>query len=153
MTNLAVLLLAAAACAYALIHIVRALGARRWPVTEGTIAGTRLVHRSDPEDGTSDYEYLAYRYEVAGQHYRNDRVRFGYQVTPNSVVPSLDPEPRSPDAAAALAARYPKGMPVRVHYNPRDPSDSVLHPAPNLSVWLALVVGLLFGAAALQGKF
>jgi hypothetical protein len=128
---------------YALFQIGRSLSAQRWPSVEGEIASTRLVHRYE-QDGDTDYEYVAYRYEVDGKPYRNDRVRFGPQVVPSSIMPTVDPEPNSPYAAAALARRYPRGTSVRVYYNPRDPADSTLHRAPSFAVWVILGVGVLF---------
>jgi hypothetical protein len=73
---------------------------------------TRLVRRDDP-DVNVDYEYVAYRHEVDGKPFCNDRIYFGPQVVTRSIVPSVDPEPNAPYAAAALARRYPRGTPVR----------------------------------------
>ena len=78
---------AGAATLYALFVCLQALRALQWPSVEGEIATTRLVHRYD-QDGSADYPYVAYRYHVAGKPYRNDRVRFGPQVSPSSVVPA-----------------------------------------------------------------
>ena len=91
---------------------------------------------------------VTYRYQVDGQRYSNNRVRFGLQVRPISIVPALD---TNPDVVAVLAAGYPCGKPVRVYYNPRRPEDSVLHPTPNLGVWIILAAGLYFGYAAVHG--
>lgn len=64
------------------------------------------------------------------------------------MVPGVDPEPDSPAAARALARRFPNGAKVRVHYNPRDPADSVLYPEPNLAVWIIALAALVFGYVA-----
>lgn len=144
-----ILCAAGAATLYGLLVCLQALRAQQWPSVEGEIASTRLVYRSDA-DGGSDYPYVAYRYRVAGKPYRGDRVRFGPQVLPSSVVPALDPAPGSPSASQALAARYPRGQQIRVYYNPRNPADSVLHPSPNATVWCILIAGIVFGAAALN---
>ena len=138
------------AASYALVQIGRAILASRWPFVEGEIASTRLVHRSD-SDGPSDYEYVAYRYSVDGRHYRGDRLRFGPQVAPSSIVPTLDPEPNHPKAAAALAREYPRGRAVRVYYNPRRPQESVLYLTPNVMVWVILVAACVFIYATLFG--
>ena len=136
---------ALAACGYAAFQLGRALLASRWPAVDGEIGGTRLVHRMDAADGPSaDYDYVAYRYRVGGRPYRNDRVRFGPQIAPTSIVPEADPPPDNAWAAADLARRYPTGQRVRVRYNPRRPQDSVLHVGPSASVWVILATGLLF---------
>jgi hypothetical protein len=149
-SNATIATVCAAGTLYALTQIGRSLIALRWPSVEGEIASTRLVHRYDNEDGPTDYQYVAYRYEVGDKPYRNDRVRFGPQVAPSSIVPGVDPEPNNPNAAAALARQYPRGTPVRVYYNPRNPADSVLHRSPSFQVWVILGGTLLFGWLALR---
>jgi hypothetical protein len=74
-------------------------------------------------------------------------VRLG-QLAPNSWVPARD---NYPNTAAGLAARYPRGKPVRVYYNPRRPEDGVLYLTPNLRVWVILAAGLYLGFAAVHG--
>lgn len=88
---------------------------------------------------------VTYHYQVAGQPYSNNRVRFGLQPVPNSMVPALG---TTPNAVPAPTSGYPRGKSVRVYYNPRRPEDSVLHPTPNLRVWMILVAGLCLGYAA-----
>ena len=142
--SLATFVGALAACGYAIFQLGRAALASRWPVVDGEIGGTRLVHRVDADGDSSDYDYVAYRYSVGGRPYRNDRVRFGPQVAPTSIVPEADPPPSDAWAAADLARRHPRGQPVLVRYNPRRPQDSVLHAAPSASVWVILAVALMF---------
>jgi hypothetical protein len=133
----AVLGAAAWACGYAVIQFARALLARRWPTVEGEIVDARIVQSW----GRNDREYLEsavrYRYDVAGQLYSSNRVRFG-QLTPNSWIPTRN----FPLAAAALARRYPRGKQVRVYYNPRRPDRSILYLTPDFRVWVVLVAGL-----------
>ena len=124
--------------------VISAWRARSWPSVEGEIAATRLVRReTTDDDGFSrehDYQYVSYRYTVAGQPYRNDRVAFGPLVAPRSILPGDDPEPNAPEAAARLAREYPPGQRVRVLYNPRDPAESVLEPSVVGMVWIIAVI-------------
>ena len=133
-----------AACGYSAFHLGRALLATRWPAVDGEIGGTRLVRRLDADGPSVDHDYVAYRYRVGDRPYRNDRVRFGPQIAPTSIVPEADPPPDNAWAAADLERRYPTGQRVRVRYNPRRPQDSVLHVGPSASVWVILATGLLF---------
>lgn len=150
LTNLAVLAAAVLACGYAVIQFGRALLARRWPTVEGEIVDARVVRLNDEPNNKGLDRIVTYRYRVAGQPYTNNRVRFGLQPAPNSMVPARG---ASSGGASALTADYPRGKAVRVHYNPRRPDDSVLHPAPNLRVWVILVAALCSGFAALHGAF
>ena len=131
-----------AGLAYTATVFASAWRARSWPSVAGEIAATRLVRRETTSGGENDasterdYPYVAYRYTVAGQPYRNDRVVFGPVVAPRSMLPGVDPEPDAPDAAARLAAEFPRGKSVRVHYNPQDPADSVLYPSVARSIWV-----------------
>jgi hypothetical protein len=127
---------------YSGFNIVRALLSTRWPSVSGKIAMTRLVYHAG--DDTGDRSYVAYSYEVNGQPYRNDRVRFGPINAPRSIVPGVDPAPNNPVAAAALAERWPDGSQVRVFYNPSRPADSVLYQNVDWSVWAVLTAGLIF---------
>ena len=136
------------ACGYGVSQIGRALLARRWPTVEGEIVDARVVRTGGDQSKDALDQIVTYRYQVAGQPYRNNRVRFGLQPTPNSMVPARG---TSSSIGASLAASYPRGKPVRVHYNPRRPEDSVLYPAPNFRVWIMLVGGLFIGYAALHG--
>lgn len=132
----------AGAALYAGFQIVRALLSTRWPSVTGKIAMTRLVYHAG--DDTGDRSYVAYSYEVNGQPYRNDRVRFGPINAPRSIVPGVDPAPNSPGGAAALAERWPDGSAVRVYYHPSRPADSVLYQNVDWSVWVFLAAGLIF---------
>ena len=149
-TQALTLLACGIAVIYAITQIGRGILASRWPTVEGEIADTRLVHRSGGE-GVGDYEYIAYRYSVNGRPYRNDRVRFGPEVAPSSIVPEFDPEPNRPSGAAALAREYPRGRRVRVYYNPQRPEESVLYLTPNLMVWGILAAAGVIGYATLFG--
>ena len=138
------------AAGYAIVQIGRAILASRWPSVEGEIATTRLVHRFGV-DGPEDYDYIGYRYSVNGRPYRGDRVRFGPQVAPRSIIPTVDPEPDHPNRAATVTREYPQGARVRVYYNPRRPEESVLYLTPAVSVWGILAAAGVFAYATLFG--
>ncbi|MGH7615936.1 MAG: DUF3592 domain-containing protein [Gemmatimonadaceae bacterium] len=138
------------ACAYALIQIARALLARRWPTVEGEIVDARMVHLSSGQAGSDLDRVVTYRYHVAGRPYSNNRVSFGLQPTPATIIPVHG---TSASIDSPLTADYPRGKPVRVYYNPRRPEESVLHPTPNFRVWFILAGGLYAAYAAFHGAF
>lgn len=113
--------LAAAALAKALYDLANARASTRWPAVEGRVTDSAvkpMEHSRRAWIGWETYyTYLpsvAYEYEAAGQHYKNDLTAFG--------LTSFD----TSEEAEAVLARYPKGAPVRVHYDPDDPQASVL---------------------------
>lgn len=149
------LLVGSVGLGYVTWMIALAWRARSWPSVEGEIAATRLVrresHDGDEFSREDDHPYVSYRYCVAGQPYRNDRVSFGPLVAPRSILPGEDPEPDAPEAAARLAREYPRGQSIRVLYNPRDPAESVLYPAVSGTVWIiALTAGIAVWAGIRQ---
>lgn len=148
LANLAALAGSGVACGYAVIEMGRALLARRWPTVQGEIIDARVVRLSGDETSKALDRVVTYRYQVAGKTYSNNRVQFGLQPAPSSIVPALD---TGPHVSAALAAEYPRGKPVRVYYNPRRPENSVLYPAPNLRVWAVLAAGLYLAYFAFRG--
>ena len=141
-SNLAVSVGAFCGCVYAVVQIGRALAAARWPSVEGELTAVRVVSEVGA-DGT-DYDYVTYRYTVGGLPYQNDRLRFGPMARPGSVWPRAVTLPSDSSAQAFLERRYRPGERVQVHYNPRNPADSVLRLSPAFVVWPMLAFGLLF---------
>ncbi|CCD92841.1 conserved membrane hypothetical protein [Bradyrhizobium sp. ORS 375] len=103
-------------------------GGRNWPVVEGEIVASEVsvaaTHRSaDDTDAKPD---IRYRYAVLGKSYEGHRIRF---ASPGAVTRLQADE---------LTGKYPKGAKVRVFYDPKHPSQSVLEPA-NASGTAALI--------------
>ena len=97
----------------------KTIGGRHWPVVEGEVVASEVslaaTHRSaDDTDAKPD---IRYRYEVLGTSYEGHRIRFG---SPSHVTRLQ---------AEELTGKYPKGAKVRVFYDPKRPSQSVLEPA------------------------
>jgi len=109
----------------------------QWP----TVIGLILESRVDDTRLDLMKPIMRYRYEVDGQTYEGFRVSFsGYGV--------------SRSAMEKLILPYPKGNSVKVYFNPKDPSLSVLNntqPSDWL-YWLAFGIGFLFLAAYLVSK-
>jgi hypothetical protein len=145
--NLAVLAVAGLACGYAVIQFGQAWFARRWPAVEGEIFDSRVVVTGVNRYGDDIVNSLvSYRYHVEGQPYTNNRVRFG-QLTPNSWLPARN----RPLTASTLRHKFPHRKPVRVHYDPRRPENSVLYLTPDYRVWILLAVGIYLAVAGVHG--
>ena len=89
---------------------------------------------------------MRYRYAAGGATYNGDRFRFQFML--------LRDRMESRDRELTLG-RYRVGERVKVAVNPRDPSDSVLEPGPDLEGILPLGAGLfliLAGIGEVQKK-
>jgi len=103
--------------------LYRAHVASSWPQASGQIVESRLV------SGTSDRVDVEYTYEV------DDRVHRGARISYTLV--------RGPFFTRATEVRYPRGKTVTVHYDPTDPTRSVLEVrAPSLYL-LVFIVSLI----------
>src|SRR5262249_5240543 len=96
------------------ISMCRQVAALAFEQTPGVITDSQLITESDGE-GTSHKAVISYRYAVGQREFSGSRVRHGsFEMGPHD--------------AQRVVARFPKGTPVRVHYNPRDPADALLMP-------------------------
>jgi hypothetical protein len=108
----------------------------KWPTTRGKIIATEVEEYVPRFDGDTDNRRprtmykpsVLYTYEVNGRQYQGDRVTMGTKVSATL-----------PIVARRLAARYPVGAEVDVHYNPKSPGESVLKPR-SVTHWLLWIV-------------
>jgi hypothetical protein len=128
------------------VNLKHAWASAAWPVTSGEIVfqkGDRsesLWTDSGGEEhsGTSHATRLVYAFEVDGRTYYANAWKFGQLAGAGE------------GWAAEMAARYPPGTAVEVHYHPQDPERAVLEPGVSSeALWLpgAGLAFLLFGLA------
>lgn len=86
------------------------LRALTYPTANGTITHSGVTSNFD-----SNQLAIVYTYEVDGRQYRGTRYS-AFDVSTNS------------GAWRDVAAKLPVGAPVRVYYDPNDPSDAIIHP-------------------------
>jgi len=126
---------------YALILIVMAVRASTWPTTRGRIdsAGVDTITSLDADSSDRFKPSITYVYEVNGRKYRGGRVTVAIPLSSNISWLSR-----------RTLAKYPVGTLVDVHYNPKYPSESVLHPwTAGHAVRLLIAAGFLVLAWAL----
>ena len=80
--------------------------------TTGTVLSSEVETHSD-SDGTTYKPVIEYKYEVAGQSYQADRIRFSMMSSGGSY-------------ANEMVAKYAKGKQIEVFFNPQVPGESVL---------------------------
>jgi hypothetical protein len=116
-----------------------------WPLVRGKVlqSGSEQV-RSNDSDGRTRTTYapvVEYRYSVNGVDYVSRQIKLGIVMS------------SSQSYATKVAARYPKGSDVDVHYDPANPSSAALENASGF-YWLLLAVALgCFALAARAGGF
>jgi len=101
--------------------------------TSGTITQSGVVHHEDSDGDTYSVD-IRYTFDVEGS--RHEGARYSY-----SVVSSSD---RS--WADRIVAAYPVGATRDVHYNPGQPSESVLRPEVDGSTLMMLMFLMPFNA-------
>jgi hypothetical protein len=115
--------------------------AQSWPFVTGKIVVSSIERSTDGDsgDGGTHRSYapvIEYAYEVAGQTYRSRQVKLGFTSS------------GSESWARGVAAKYPVGAPVEVHYDPGNPAIAALD-NPTGMTWLIFALAMaLFGFSA-----
>jgi len=113
----ALLLIGVILLALGLVAARRAKAAQSWPVIPGVVLSSTVVElESTDSEGSSSVSYeprVEYQYNVMGQTYTARRIAYGATTFDNN-------------KASEIAARYPVGAQVSVHYNPDKVSDATL---------------------------
>ncbi len=122
-----------------LVAAKRAKTAQSWPVIPGVVLNSTVVeHESTDSEGGSSVSYeprVEYQYNVMGQTYTAKRIAYGAN--------SFDYK-----KASEIAARYPIGAQVNVHYNPDKVKDATLETSA-AGGKLFTILGAVMGAAGL----
>lgn len=85
-----------------------------WPQAAGVIESSEVVPEKHFEGDQFYRPVLRYRYSAPGGSYVGDKLATTGRLYPKEA------------AAKKVAARYPVGATVMVHYNPADPSEAIL---------------------------
>jgi hypothetical protein len=141
--NSAVVVIAAAVGVLVLLFFIASRRVSRkaadWPLVRGTILQSGTEKVESRLQGRQQIVYapvVEYRYRVSDVDYVSRQIKLGVRVS------------GSPSYAAGVAARYPQGGTVDVHYDPANPSSAALE-NPTGTSWLLLVVAMVcFGVAA-----
>ncbi len=105
---------------------------RYWRTVPGwvEVSSVDQVDTSTGHGSTTRYEpTITFAYRVGDAEFRSSRWSFA-------------PAPQSYEEARTLAAQYPQGASVTVHYNPRWPAEAVLEPGASRQTGLMLALYL-----------
>lgn len=122
--------------------IITGLQAKNWPTVPGSVIDSQVTMHYD-DDGDRMYgAAVSYHYSVDGLAYSSNKRTFADYNSSNR------------RRAEKIVAQYAPGTSVQVYYRPDDPEDAVLEPGTNATMFLLLLVPLIFlglGAAGLLG--
>ena len=115
-----------------------------WPLVRGTVLSSGSERVEKRESGRTQIYYVPvveYRYRVSDVDYVSRQIKVGVALSASEAY------------ATKVAARYPQGSAVDVHYDPANPSNAALE-NPRGYYWVLLVVALgCFAVAAHAGGF
>jgi hypothetical protein len=115
-----------------------------WPMVRGTVSSSGSERVEKRESGRTQIYYVPvveYRYRVSDVDYVSRQIKVGVALSASQAY------------ATKVAARYPQGSGVDVHYDPANPSNAALE-NPRGFYWVLLVVALgCFAIAAHAGGF
>lgn len=146
------LLAGLALAAFGLYFIAWGNEARNWPETAGTIlsvtvrtdsrsTGNAALTAEQRERRRRYYPSITYRWEIDGAPYTGSRYRLG----------TTHEKFKTREQATAAAAAFRNGAPIRVYYDPANPSEAVLNRDTSGGVFVPLPIGLLFAAVGWLG--
>jgi hypothetical protein len=117
--------------------ILRALRARRWQQTSGTVLESHIEQIRDDPRRAAGLRYrlrVRYRYEAGGQEFTGDRLSFfGSDVRHSTRT-----------RAAAHRNQIIRGDKIDLWYDPADPSQAVNDRGIPWAFWFAFAIGLIF---------
>jgi hypothetical protein len=137
--SLVFVLIGAVILRYAMRTAEKARQSESWPSTEGEIAHSAILYRTDTTTTNGDVASykadIAYRYKVRGANYSSSKVAL------------LDLSTSSSGRAQTIVQRYPDKSKVQVYYNPADPSESILEPGSTGGINVLYLIGGIFATA------
>jgi hypothetical protein len=113
--------------------------AQKWPSVRGTIVQSAIESYRETSNGRTTTMYrpaVEYSYQVHGRELHGAQIKLGMTAGGMQAY------------AEKIAARYPVGGAVEVHYDPTNPSTAALE-NPTGATWLVALLALaMFGLAA-----
>ena len=117
---------------YYLLDVVSGSVAKRWPVVTGRVTSS-TIEQTPGRFGPGYKPRVKYTYAVDGVTYNGKRRRFD------------DDDYALKSSASSRLGRYIPGAEILVHYDPGDPSCSVLEPGTEWRTYYSIVfLGALF---------
>jgi hypothetical protein len=98
--------------------IYKQLESQHYPSVTGTITHSEVTSHTGSKGGTSYTAVINYRFEIGGQTFEGNKLRFGMTTS-------------SSESAHASVSAHPVGSAAQVFYNPENSQQSLLAPGIN----------------------
>jgi hypothetical protein len=125
-------------------QIRRASRTRRWVTTEGVIQSSTVARRDPPPRDPNEDEDDSFRPLPLYRPELRYTYRVGDQSFTGSRVDVQEVEVSSEERVRKIVDRYARGAKVTVHYDPSNPSQSVLEPGAHATTWVLPTIGVTF---------
>ena len=133
LVSIACLPVGALTLTYAIIHSVRYIRCRRFPVADGQLLTKSVVAASGGDGMGGGYvPKISYSYSVAAKRYTSSDI---YSICGSSVATETKAEQFCRELIAS---------PFVVYYNPAKPTDAFLRNGPPVAIVLPLCIGAIF---------
>ena len=110
----------------------------KWPTTDGIIVRSEMV-AAEGKDSAAYHAIIRYNYELGTQSYSSNQVSFGQNGSADL------------NTVQSLIRRYEKKQKIRVHFNPANPTESVLETGVTWASFKIIGIGLLLFTAGVLG--
>ncbi len=117
------------------VRFIKGIQAKSWPTASGKIVNSNLVERWGSEDMEYEAE-IKYSYTALNKEYKSNNLYFGL-LSPTSKWP-----------AKYLVKKYKKPTNIKVYYNPKSPSESILIVGLNIIQIHTIIILLIHGLFA-----
>jgi hypothetical protein len=105
-----------------------------WPIAPGRILVSKITEKESWDNGIRSVDNIptvSYAYDVAGNSHSADKIAYKIFLNMTQIQ------------AQSVLDKYPVGAAVSVHYQPSDPSQSVLETGAQ-STMVQLIIGVIF---------
>ncbi|MFX0098462.1 MAG: DUF3592 domain-containing protein [Candidatus Hodarchaeota archaeon] len=121
-----------------LVYIFKVGRTSSWPTAKGTVNQSEIIENYINPRAVSYQAAVRYSYTVNGEPYENDQLRA-------KISKSVKYYGGSMASASKITEQFREGARIPVHYNPRDPADSVIIPGfSSLKAIIAFIIAFFF---------
>jgi len=120
------------------LQAIQAVHSSSWPSVDGVVTESRVDQATDSRGHKTDIPRITYRYSVDGVEHVGTRLFFGSQYSESWTAGA-----KWTAHTQEYIARYPPGIPLRVHYDPDHAATSVVEAGVTSALVLPVVLAMV----------